>query len=187
MEQSRKMELGEGNFMDTQNASNQKWQSVVTEFHNKSDRAAAILGAAFLEAHLGRLIAGFFIDKCDETESLLNIERPLGSFSARARAAYCMGLISTNEYHDLGLIMQIQYAFANQISEVTFSDSGIRDKCFALRIPRDVLFPGETHSPRQLFVFASAILTQHLVYRVEIAAKKRCEVPEDFSLVDVDE
>ena len=173
--------------MTTQNGLNHEWKSVVTEFHNKSDRAAAILGAAYLEAHLGQLIAGFFIEECDETESLLSVERPLGTFSARARAAYCMGLISGNEYHDLDLIMQIQYAFANQISGVAFTDTGIREKCFALRIPRDVLLPGETRTPRQIFVFASAILTQHLAYRAELAEKRRCVIPENFVLVDVDE
>lgn len=173
--------------MTQQNDLFEDWQNVVTEFHNKSDRAAAILGAVFLEAHMGQLIAGFFIEDCDETESLLNVERPLGTFSARTRAAYCMGLISANEYHDLNLIMQIQYAFANQISGVAFTDNGIRDKCFALRIPRDVLLPGETRTPRQLFVFASAILTQHLAYRAELAEKRRCMVPEDFVLVETDE
>ncbi len=173
--------------MTAQNVLYEDWQNVVTEFQHKSDRAAAILGAAFLEAHLGQLIAGFFIEECDETESLLNIERPLGTFSARARAAYCMGLISANEYYDLNLIMQIKYAFANQISGVAFTDNGIREKCFMLRIPRDVLLPGETRLPRQLFVFATAILTQHLACRAELAEKRRCVVPEDFILVDVDE
>ncbi len=173
--------------MTTQNDPYKNWQNVVTEFHNKNDRTAAILGAAFLEAHLGQLIAGFFIEDCDETESLLAIERPLGTFIARARAAYCMGLISAAEYHDLNLIMQIQFAFANQISGVDFTDNGIREKCFALRIPRDVLLPGETRIPRQIFVFAAAILTQHLACRAELAEKRRCTVPEDFILVDIDE
>ena len=163
------------------------WQTVVTEFHNKTDRATAVLGAVYLEAHLGQLIAGFFIEESGVAESLLDVERPLGTFSARARAAYCMGLISANEYYDLNLIMQIQYAFSNQVSEVAFTDEGIREKCLMLRIPRDVLLPGEDHSPRQLFVFATAMLTQHLAWRAVEAERKRCIAPDDFMLVDLDE
>jgi DNA-binding MltR family transcriptional regulator len=163
------------------------WQHVAKEFNQKSDRAAAILGAAFLEAHLGQLIASFFIEECDETEALLTAERPLGTFSARVHAAYCMGLISTNEYHDLDLIMQIQHMFANRIGEVAFTNDGIREKCFMLRIPRDVLSPGVTRTPRQLYLFASAILTQHLVCRVDAAAQKRCQIPDEYFLVDAED
>jgi len=54
-------------------------------------------------------------------------------------------------------------------------------------IPRDVLLPGETRTPRQLFVFATAILTQHMALRVVQAESKRCQVPEDFMLVDVED
>ena len=163
------------------------WQTVVSEFKNKTDRATAILGAAFLEAHLGQMIASFFIEESGVAESLLDVERPLGTFSARVRAAYCMGLISANEFYDLNLIMQIQYTFSNQVHEVAFTDDGVREKCFMLRIPREVLLPGETHTPRQLFVFATAILTQHLAWRAVEAETRRCIAPADFMLVDVEE
>ena len=57
--------------MTTQNELKNSWQKVVTEFQNKSDRAAAILGAAFLEAHLGQLITSFFVEGYDKKSSLL--------------------------------------------------------------------------------------------------------------------
>jgi hypothetical protein len=173
--------------MMIQNDLRDSWQNVVTEFHSKSDRAAAILGAAFLEAHLGELIGSFFIESCDQDSSLLEVDRPLGTFSARVRGAYCMGLISNTEYHDLNLIMQIQHIFSNQVYGAAFTDNGIREKCFQLRIPRQVLLPGETHIPRQLFVFATAILTQQLAWRAQQAEKKRCKVPEDFMLIDAED
>jgi hypothetical protein len=83
--------------------------------------------------------------------------------------------------------MQIQHTFANQIDDVTFNDNGIREKCFMLRIPRDALLPGVTRSPRQLYLFAAAILTQHLACRADEAAKKRCRVPDEYFLVDVED
>ena len=137
--------------------------------------------------HLGQLITSFFVEEYDQKSSLLDADGPLGSFSARVRAAYCMGLISKNEYHDMDLIMQIQHIFANQVHEVSFSEIGVREKCLLLRIPRDVLLPGEAREPRQLFVFATAILTQHMALRVDRAEKKRCQVPEEFMLIDVED
>ena len=98
-----------------------------------------------------------------------------------------MGLISANEYHDLNLILQIQYIFSNQVNEITFTDDGIREKCFMLRIPRDVLLPGGTQSPRQFFIFATAILTHHLAWRAGEAENKRCVKPADLLLVNVDD
>ena len=49
--------------MKNQNDPKEDWQHIVSEFHNKTDRATAVLGAAFLEAHLGQLIASFLIDE----------------------------------------------------------------------------------------------------------------------------
>ena len=53
-----------------------------------------------------------------------------------------------------------------------------------LRLPRELLLPGETRTPRQLFVFATAVLTQHLAWRAVQAEHNRRTVPDDFSLVD---
>ena len=76
-----------GENMTTQKVLKNSWQKVVTEFYNKSDRAAAVLGAAFLEAHLGQLISSFFVKGCEKNLSLLDFEGPLGTFFARVRAA----------------------------------------------------------------------------------------------------
>ena len=118
--------------MPAQNDLYENWKNVVSEFQNKTDRATAVLGTAFLDAHLGRLIESFLIEEPGAAELLLDVERPLETFNARA--AYCMGLISANEFHDLNLIPQIQYTFSNQISKVAFSDEGIREICFMLML-----------------------------------------------------
>ena len=173
--------------MTTQSEIKDNWQNILVEFHSKSDRAAAILGAAFLEAHLGELISSFFVATINDEISMLDVDRPLGTFAARVRATICMGLISKTEYHDLNLIMQIQHIFANQVHGAAFTDNGIREKCFQLRTPREVLLPGETRTPRQLFVFATALLTQQLAWRALQAEQKRCQIPEDFMLVQAED
>jgi hypothetical protein len=96
-------------------------------------------------------------------------------------------LISKIDYHDLSLIAQIQHGFADRIYGAAFTDNGIRDKCFQLRLPREVQLPGETRIPRQLFIFATAMLTQHLAWRTAQAEKNRRQIPETLMLIDVDE
>ena len=161
-----------------------EWQRLTSEFQHKGDRAAAILGAVYLESYLGQLIAGFLVKDKAKVVKLLGEEYPLGSFSARIKAAYCMGLISANEHNDLNLILAIRNIFANDVEGATFNDDGIREKCFMLKIPRALLLPGETRTPRRLFVFASTILTQHLALRSTQAAHERRAVPDEFMLID---
>ncbi len=163
-----------------------KWKKLIVDFQHKSDRASAILGATYLETSLKQLIACFFVDDPQATHRLLSEEGPLGSFHARLKAAYCMGLLSKTEYHDLNLIIEIRNAFANAIEINSFTSNEIQDKCYRLRIPREILITTETHTPRHLFVFTSTILAQHLALRCRQAAKDQRSVPSDFILVETD-
>jgi DNA-binding MltR family transcriptional regulator len=162
------------------------WEKFVSESQHKSDRSAALLGAVYLDSCLGQLIASFLVDDPEETAKLLDEEKPLGNFQARARAAYCLGLISTNEYHDIKLIIEIRNRFANQVELVSFTENGIRENCYRFKIPREMLLPGETRIPRRLFVFTSTFLTQHLALRSEFASKERRRTPDEFMIIDTD-
>ena len=160
------------------------WQQVATEFQHKSDRSTALVGAAFLETHIGQVIACFCIDQEAEVAALLDAEHPLGSFSARIRAAFCLGLISNTEYQDLKRILEVRDAFANQVYNANFNDVGIRDACLALKIPRNILGNTDSQTPRELFVFTIAILAQQLGLRAEMASKARRSLPDEFILID---
>lgn len=161
------------------------WDNLASEFQHKSDRSTAILGAVYLEVHLGQLISCFMVNDPGETAQLLDEENSLGSFNARAKAAFCFGLISKNEYHDLKLISKIRNKFTNEIEMTSFAENGVRELCYQLKIPRNVLLPSESRVPRHLFVFASTILAQHLTLRTEQAHQQRRTTPEELILVDV--
>ncbi len=93
---------------DQKSASTREWKRLVDEFQKKSDRAVAILGTTYLNTHLARLLECFIIDDEKISKMLLGEENPLGSFEARIKAAYGLGLISRTEYHDLVLIWHIR-------------------------------------------------------------------------------
>src|SRR2546425_1096836 len=82
------------------------FDGLIREFQGESDRSAASVATSFLDARLGRYIASFLIDDPGEVNKLLGIEwsgieSPLGTFSARIRAAYCLGLLRKEHYDDL--------------------------------------------------------------------------------------
>jgi hypothetical protein len=51
------------------------------EFRRESDRAAAILGAAYLDEELLQLLTEFLIDDENEVRELVDNEKPLGAFA----------------------------------------------------------------------------------------------------------
>jgi hypothetical protein len=63
-------------------------------FHDeKNERAAAIVGGAFLDTLLEHILFGFLVEDEREVQRLLEPEQPLGTYGARVRIVYCLGLI----------------------------------------------------------------------------------------------
>jgi len=58
----------------------------------ESDRGAAVVGVAFLDELLGRLLKSRMLDG-KTTEDLFEGSSPLATFSARINVAYCLGCI----------------------------------------------------------------------------------------------
>lgn len=164
----------------------QEWEELIKEFRPKSDRIVAILGAAYLKSHLGQMLENFFIDDETVSEILLKEEGPLGTFSARIKAAYALGLISPYEYHDLLIIHSVQKEFLKEMTGVKFTSDPIRLQCFKLKLPREILLPGETQTPRRLFVFVNAFLTQQFTLRAMQAEQEKRAPRDSFMLIDIE-
>ena len=160
-------------------------ETFIDEIHGKSDRAIAIVGAAFLDTHISQLLENFFIDDYDEVRSLLDEDRPIGNFGTRIRLAYALGLISKEERDDLWSILQIREFFTREMGEVKFTDDPLREWCYWLRLPRKILLSGQTMTPRKLFVFATALLVRQLTLRIEQAARMRRRSADEFSLQNI--
>lgn len=86
------------------------WQrrDALEEFHKLfnergvvDERAIAIVGVTFLDSILEHTLINFMIDDEKEASKLLGLDRPLGTFSSRVTAAYCLGLICKTVRDDL--------------------------------------------------------------------------------------
>jgi DNA-binding MltR family transcriptional regulator len=160
------------------------WLKITEEFTpNASDRTIVIVSAASLDTHLRQLISSFLINDKKQVKRLLDPERPLGSFGARIGAAYCLGLISEDEYHDLRIIQQVRNNFAHELS-ISFADNEIRNLCNTLELAKvspslpSVRPPG----PRTSFVDSVIELVAHMRVRIVKAEQNRRVVPRSIAL-----
>jgi DNA-binding MltR family transcriptional regulator len=146
------------------------------EFRRESDRATAILGAAYLDEEILQLLTEFLVDDEMEVRELLDNEKPLGAFGARIRAAYCMGLISKEDFQDLKLIKTIRNEFAHQLHGLSFDDESIASKCMKLQAHKRAK-KNRPSSTRDMFIHSTMFILMELNFRMIIIENKRCKTP----------
>ncbi|PRA53601.1 transcriptional regulator [Ochrobactrum sp. MYb68] len=89
------------------------------------DRGLAIALAAFAEDSLGTLLKSFLVQS-DATNRLIDgFNAPLGTFSARIKAAYGLGLINKNQFSDLERIRKIRNYFSHTWKPASINDEEI--------------------------------------------------------------
>lgn len=106
------------------------------EFHHESDRVVAIVGAAYLDSLLEKLLRAVLIDTPDEADRLLRPDAPLGSNGSRAQLAYCLGLIRVDQRDDLKIVAKIRNLFAHDFKALSFDSAPVRDFCANLLQPK---------------------------------------------------
>src|SRR5258708_23974756 len=85
-------------------------------------RSAAILLAAEVELYLElALLIRLPNNDPDTIKILVGRDGPLGSFFAKIHLAFAMGLITTDQCHDLNIIRTVRNAFAHALRLIEFS------------------------------------------------------------------
>ena len=98
----------------------------------KNERAAAIVGGAFLDTLLEHILINFLADDSSEVQRLLAPEQPLGTYGSRVRVVYCLGLIGKIVRDDLRRVGKIRNRFAHDL-HASFDDEQIRSWCLSLK------------------------------------------------------
>ena len=111
------------------------------EFETASDRAAAIVGAAFLEELLVELLRDFFVDDRSSDKSIFKGYGFLSSFSSKIDLAYRLGLLSKSEHQRLHAIRSIRNEFAHNLSKISFFDPDIQIKCEKIETAVALIIP----------------------------------------------
>lgn len=97
-----------------------------------NERAAAIVGGAFLDTLLEHILVEFLVEDEKEVKQMLGPEQPLGTYGSRIRAVYCLGLIGAIIRDDLRLVGKIRNRFAHDL-HASFEDEPIRSWCLSLK------------------------------------------------------
>ena len=115
--------------------------------NSEADLACVVVGAAFLDAALKTLLSEKLLKSSGVTEKLLDDRGGvLGTFSARADLAYCLGIVRKHHYNDLCVVMEIRNHFAHKHLQLAFDDVAVREKCDRLNEWKVVLHGEENET-----------------------------------------
>ncbi|WP_200286722.1 MltR family transcriptional regulator [Pantoea ananatis] len=140
------------------------------EFNQESDRGAALLAASMLDESLQKIIESCLISNSSAKQLISGFNAPLGTFSARLKAAHALGLIMDHEFNEIDLIRKIRNEFGHGWMDVSFESQKIKNSLDKLPWlgPNDVM-----QSPKSKFSFAVSIILMDLLYRARLVKKDR--------------
>jgi DNA-binding MltR family transcriptional regulator len=95
----------------------------------ESDRGCALFAAAYLDKALSDLLYVSLVEDKSIEKDLFDGSAPLGTFSARIKIAYYLGLISVSCRRDLDLVRTIRNDFAHNAEIISFEDQKIAQRC----------------------------------------------------------
>jgi hypothetical protein len=107
-----------------------KFDCLFTE--ETSDRALAIVGAAFLDTLLEHILINFLVNDEKEVGRLLQPEQSLGAYGSRTSLLYGLGFIGKIIRDDLRLVGKIRNRFAHHL-QASFEEDPLRSWCRSLR------------------------------------------------------
>ena len=145
----------------------QQMLALTNELNKETERGQALLVGAYLENLLGDLITTALVIDSNEVKSLDLFDgpvAPLGTFSARMRVAYSLGLLTKDEYDDIKLIKDIRNAFAHQLTGLSFTHEKIASRCQKLKAAK---VDGQPSSMQECFNKASIRLMVDLILRIQ--------------------
>ncbi len=109
------------------------FMDLLHEMNKESPRGSVLVCAAMLDNQLEQCIRARLVDHPDVSKLTTGFNAPLGTFSSRIVSALALGIVSTDEYHDLEIVRGIRNDFAHRLG-MGFDDQSIKDRCANLRL-----------------------------------------------------
>jgi mannitol operon repressor len=148
-----------------------EFKAFLDALNKESERGMVLVAATMLEDLLGRSIHAFLIAH-EETDRLLEgFNAPLGTFSARALAAFGLGILSEREFRECERIRKIRNVFAHNVHS-SFQDQKIKDMCATLQFSAKDY--GDVHvDARGQFNTAAVAFISSLTNRAHYVGQRR--------------
>ena len=144
-------------------------------FEKESDRGSALIALAWVDDALEAFVKASFRDEKKIVDSVFQSMGPLGTFSARIKTAYLLGLITSSLYSDLEKMRGIRNEFAHVRRRVRFKDQSVNARCKSLHGAK--AFEEGTgnliRSPRQRFLISAVFAAECLLSCAEEAKRPK--------------
>jgi DNA-binding MltR family transcriptional regulator len=142
--------------------SNEHALKLFQNLDKESDRAVALLSAAYLDELLRELLTlHFHFDSKDEREAIFSYGQggPLADFSARIKLCRALKLITKEQKLDLDQIRNVRNTFAHFFIDMTFDDQEVAQMCTSLILaPRNKV----DLSAREMFIKSAVRLVMDI-------------------------
>lgn len=111
--------------------------------NDPNDRAAGITAASYLESSLEETLTYRF-KKIGATsvDEIFRGAAPLGTFAAKIKFAFSIGLLGERAQHDFNCIREIRNAFAHSKLRATFETKEVQSVCWQIGFPKWPSGPG---------------------------------------------
>ncbi|QQO19447.1 hypothetical protein JJB98_05790 [Bradyrhizobium diazoefficiens] len=149
----------------------QDYLPYLEELGKESPRGKVLISTGFMEQVLKEILCAFLVEGKVAEELFEGGNAPLGTFSARAKLAFTLGLVSEKEFQDLELIRKIRNEFAHNV-KASFDDPAIvaRRRSLQHKVPDH---PDRPMRPEEQFTTASTGLLLNIINRPAHVSKKR--------------
>lgn len=153
-----------------------RFKALLAEMNKESSRGMVLVSSALLDEHLAECIRARIVDSRDVDRLTDSFNAPLGTFSARILAAYALGILSEDEFHDLEIVRKVRNEFAHQIT-TGFDNQSVKDRCGNFKLSAKDY--GEVVvDPESQFSSAAIALLMRLTNRAEYVSRKRLTAEE---------
>lgn len=114
----------------------QQWSNFFRVLKSESDRGSTILASIWIENLLERKLQALFTKgNSRNRQRLYDLNGPFSSFASKILAAYTIGWIDSDVFHDLELLRKIKNKFAHTIDFEHFEDVEVKKLINEFRIP----------------------------------------------------
>ncbi len=141
-------------------------REVLKELEAQTDRGAAIVGAALLDAKLAKSLRHSMVPltETEDKQLFVDVQAPLLGYSIKVHVAYAFGLFDAISRKDFQTIGRIRNLFAHYLDKKSFDDPDIASLCGKL-YTANVVHMGEQRptEPRQQYIRA-VINLMHFLY-----------------------
>jgi DNA-binding MltR family transcriptional regulator len=153
---------------------------VQSELERENDRGAVILGVSMIDEMLRRVLETYFIADGKSAHELLSPDvayAPLSSFGAKISLAFCLGLISSEERHDMRILKNIRNLFAHELSLLVLQHPPIAKQIAKLKLVEDTEDPPSSEEEK-FYTTMYSLMASLFIRQLAIYGKRQGRIEE---------